>query len=691
MASARRRVKARLRVWYTEPVRVDFRLRDRVRGALVAVRRLDVALVVAACALVGAMYCTNSDWAGDPTTPRGDGHYRPVLARGDGHLYYLMARSTVLDGDWRFDNDLARFGDPWVARVTKAGRKAIPHPIGPALVWAPVLGGAQVLAWALDQVGADIPLHGYTGFHQRLVFATTVLFAWLVVLLGWRASRQWVGGRWGPAVAAVAVLLGTSLAYYATYMPSYPHAMDAFFAAAFLHYWGTTVGRRDVRRFAILGGLLGLATLVRSQELALGVVVAIELGAACVEIARGAAGAVPDGVRPIAWAARTIAMGALTLALAIACFGFQLYEWHVVYGGWGGLPQGPRFTRFSHPLVLEMLFSSRNGWFSTTPIAYLGALGLVLLPRRQRLIGAGLLAALVVQIYLCSTVFDWWSSASFSQRRLTSMSYPLIVGLATLLVSGARLAARLRLRRWVRHAIAIGAVGWLVAWNLAQVFPLRAGRPANDSPHAMCCDGVPPPLRWIAAPVYRAIGNPFALPASAYFAVRFGVPIARWDQAVGAYPLVPGLDDLTDGSYVRTARGTWNLGGGDGIAPWLVDGFGPSVPAAAGAQVKNLRWTIDADVRALVPSLMPDAQRITLWMMPGTGAPHVVVEWNGERVEETDLLPGWNPVVFIVPADVMRTGMNTLDIAAALGPDGHGVAIGRMDLQFVTPPGAGAE
>ena len=70
-------------------------------------------LVFGACALIVVMFFVNKDMGGDPMTPRGDGVYRPVLARGDGHMLYLMARSTALDFDWDFTNDLARFGDPW--------------------------------------------------------------------------------------------------------------------------------------------------------------------------------------------------------------------------------------------------------------------------------------------------------------------------------------------------------------------------------------------------------------------------------------------------------------------------------------------------------------------------------------------------------------------------------------------------
>lgn len=675
---------------------MSVRLRERARAAVARLRRLEIALIVATCAALGAMYCGNAAWDDHPEAARGDGKYRPILARGDGHLYYLMTRSTVLDGDWVFDNDLARFGDPWAQRTTAAGRKGIMHPIGPILVWAPVLASAEGLAWAADKLGANIPLHGYTMFHMRIVFATTVLFAWLVILLGWRASRRWVGGRWGPALAVIAIALGTSFTYYATFMPSYPHVMDACGAALFLHYWGTTIGRRDLRRFAALGGLLGAATLVRSQELALGVVVALELGADLWAIALGRR---RDEVTVLGLGAR----GALALAIALAIFTIQLYEWKLVYGTWGGLPQGPKFTRFGHPFVLETLFSARNGWFATTPLALFGALGLLCVPRQHRLVGLGLAIALIVQVYLCSTVYDWWSGASFSQRRLVSMSYPLMIGLAALLVRGAALVARLRVPRPARIAIAVVGLAWFVGWNLAMVLPLNSGKAANAELRPACCEGIPAPFRWIGAPIQRAIGNPFALPASAYFAARYGVPLTRWDQAVGVYPLVPGLDELKDGSYVASSRATWNLGGGAGIAAWLVRGFGESRPTprkldAIGKPLAlppgagNSRWTTADEAVALVPLLMPDPIRAKLWLAPADdGAKGVELRWNGEIVAEADLGDTWRAIDFEVTADVLRTGTNTLTIATtATGhaegmPGPVGVLVGPLELSFAPP------
>src|SRR5215470_2327682 len=111
-------------------------------------------VVTGACLVVVVMYFANYDMGGEPDAVRGDGRYHPVLARGDGHMMYLMARSTALDFDWRFDNDLARFGDPWTEPITPTGRKSIVHPIGCALVWTPLIWVAEAGAAVANVFGA---------------------------------------------------------------------------------------------------------------------------------------------------------------------------------------------------------------------------------------------------------------------------------------------------------------------------------------------------------------------------------------------------------------------------------------------------------------------------------------------------------------------------------------------------------
>lgn len=633
------------------------------------------ALALAFACVIG-MYCTNRDMGGAPTAPRGDGHYRPVLARGDGHMLYLMARSTALDGDWRFDNDLARFGDPWNEPRTATGRKGIMHPIGVPLVWTPLLWLAQGGAVVANLVGADVPLHGYTLWHQRFVLVSSALAACVAIFLAWKIAASCIGGRWAPTYGAVAILFGTPILYYATYMPSYSHALDACACAAFLAYWATTLGRNDVRRALWLGALLGIAMLIRTQEAALSVCVLIEYGYRAVRAA-----AARDGNGAGRWLAGGVLIGCVALVVFIP----QLIEWHVVYGTATQLPQGPHYTRFGAPMIAELLFSARNGWFSSHPLAYLATLGLAFAPKRARLVAIGFAAFVVIQVYLNSTVFDWWSSASFGQRRMCNATLPLVFGLTALIRRLAAIASRARrvpIAIW--HGVAVLALAPFVAFNVARAVALRGGRPAPSALSPSCCDQFPGALRAIASAVYDNVGNPFQFPANAGFALRHGVDLQRWDRVVGNYPFIPPWTALSDAERPRH-HGVLHIGSPESEA-LVVAGFSP--PAVAD---RAFRWTTQRRATILVPNLVPYGQRLTLWLAPGF-ASHVELQWNGASVAAADLV-GWTPVRFDLPDIDVHTNELTIVATPGVAPARHGwpepatpvgVAVGDLEFALLT-------
>ena len=672
-------------------------------------------LVALACLIVMLAYCTNTDMGGDPNSPRGDGKYRPVLARGDGHMMYLMARSTALDGDWIFDNDLARFGDPWGEPRTKTGRKSIVHPIGPALIWTPLILIAQGGAKIANAMGANIEEHGYTLWHQRFVFLSSVFFACGAVLLGRRLAKQLGMGPWSIGYASLAVLLGTSLTYYATFMPSYSHAMDAFGAGLFIAYWAQSIGRHDVRRFITLGALWGLAMLIRAQEIGLGLLLLIEwsLALGSLLVARFNKSATASSANQKNPWLRWILGGIATIAIAVIVFSPQLLEWSRVYGDWHALPQGAKFTRWGSPMIFEVLFSARNGWLSTTPICTAGIIGLVLLLRtsKTRVIGVGLLAAVAVQVYFGSVIFDWWGGAAFGQRRLCNVTVPIVVGVASLLSSlGDAVINSVRLRkipRGVWHGIVVVVFGCFVAWNIARIIPLRHGRSAGAQISG-CCETIPPPLHGPFQAIYNLIGDPFAFPANVWFAYKHDVPVQRWDQAVGDYALIPPLNSLVDGTMEK-AHAEWNIGDGD-MGRYIIAGLGAAMsppaskpPAPANSQNWRYRWTTAPVARFLLPNLMPYGQHMTLWLAPG-GSRHVRIQFDDKIVATADLADGWNAITFNVPtmtvgehevalqADVAIVAQDpTTPPAMPRAPTkaAVGVAVGQLKLQFM--PGVDAQ
>ena len=618
----------------------------RTRGPLAEgiPRRGKIALGVAIAVILG-LYWTNDDMAGAPDAPRGDGHYLPILDRGDGHMLYVMALSTALDLDWDFANELRDFGDPWYQHTNeRTGRKEIPHPIGPALVWTPLIWIAQAGAAAANVFGAHIPLHGYTAWHQRFVFLSSALAGIAAALLA--RKRGWPG-----TYAAIAVLLGTSITYYATYMPSYGHALDAGACAAFLAVWLRTLGQCTLRRWLALGALLGLAALIRAQDLALGIVVAIEIaweiGA---DLDRRA---VDWRVRALLW----LGGGAVALATALVVFAPQLIYWKIIYGTWTSLPQGAAYTRLGSPMILELLYSARNGWFSSTPIAYFAVIGLVFAPRK---VAIALLACIGLQIYLNASILDWWGMASFGARRLCSMTLPLVVGLTALLERVPR--------RWVHVAPVVLAP--FVAWNLWRVSELGGGKAAQIGLEPACCDKAPGWLRPVLEPIYDHVGDPFEFPANAIFALRHGVDLQRWDIAVGYYALVPPPSSLVDGTMFYQ-RGGWRLGY-PRSEPYLIGGWSAPVE-----RQRTCRWTLEPRVRALVPNLMPYSQRLTLWVAPDAPT-EITLSWDDHRVVHAELHPGWQPLAFEVRD--MAVGEHEL----AIDTPGS-VCVNLLELEFIPP------
>jgi hypothetical protein len=604
-------------------------------------------------ALAGAAllltYCSNDLRGKPPYGTPGDGRYHPQMARGDGHMLFLMTRSIVFDRDLDFDNDLARFGDPWNQPRTRTGQKDVPHPIGPALVWAPILVVAHGLSKVANLFGAGIPGHGYTMFHQRVVFLSSPVLALMAALFGFLIARRWVGGRWAPLYGVVAALFGTSLLYYATYMPAYGHAMDAGFVAAFLGLWALRIGELGWRRFVWLGVLLGVCGLIRTQDLAFGIVVAVEVVWLAVAPARER--------RPGREIVLLFARGAVVLGVALAVFTIQLAAWKITTGDWFHAQNGPRYVRFAHPQVLELLFASRNGWFSTTPLAYAAVIGLFLMPRRARLVQVGLLAAVLSQVYLNSCIMDWWGQAAFGQRRLCSVTAPLVVGMAALLRLAGIGAARLwrdrrRLGTRIAHGVAIVAMAWFLIWNWAWVNMYRHGRAAGFGTGAPPWQGLAGFQRAIARPIYRVVGNPFMFPADAWFAWRHDVPMSRWAAVVGDYVWDPPHDQYDDGRY-RRHKTRWGVArpGGD---RFVVRGLGK-------AQKDGARWSravTGGDATTLVPILLPEVHRFTLAVQ---GA--ALVRWNGEQVGASPG-PAWNDVTW--DADV-GVGMNELTVDGAPG------------------------
>jgi hypothetical protein len=96
--------------------------------------------------------------------------------------------------------------------------------------------------------------------------------------------------------------------------------------------------------------------------------------------------------------------GLLFVALAVVGLLPQLLAWKAIYGTWFAVsPISPQIRLWDSHWD-EVLWSSRNGLFAMSPILYVGAFGLLLLWRRDRLATLAALTVLGVMVFLNGAV-----------------------------------------------------------------------------------------------------------------------------------------------------------------------------------------------------------------------------------------------------------------------------------------------
>jgi hypothetical protein len=288
---------------------------------------------------------------------------------------------------------------------------------------------------------------------------------------------------------------------------------------------------------------------------------------------------------------------------------------------------------------MDVLWSSRNGLFATSPAAYAGAIGLILLWRRHRLIALTGLTTLVLMTWLNGAVEDGSAGGGYGGRHFDGL-IPFLVcgfaGLASAMVDGIR-------RRPGVSAAAVLVT--LVVWNVTLMAVARSGTyrigqivSFGDLSAAQ------------ASVAHTSVGHVPSFPANVLWAMANGVTPDRFDvlrpNRFLTDPARPyGLVDI------GTAADTDYIGAG-----W----HGPERSGDL-----TFRW-VAADAR-LVLSL---ARAEALWVQiqttpfeaPGLAPQALTLRVNDRELPAVVLASGWQRLDISTDADVWRAGVNHLTL-----------------------------
>ena len=564
--------------------------------------------------------------------------------QSDGFYYFAYLRSLAFDRDVNFMNDYRMLGlgeKTYLFQPTRTGHAESAWTIGPAIVWSPFFAVGHLTASRLRASGVDVATDGTSYPYRQAICVASLFYGLVGCWFAYRFARLFFPGRLvTPAV--VLTVTGSFMLWYLVKEPSMTHAASMASVAGFMWMWAATAGGRRPRDWAILGLLIGLSALIRWQNLLFALLPGIDALRLLLTAWRKDDGAV----------LKQAAIGsALFLACALVAFLPQMFAWRAIYGTLiARSPVGPQ-VRWADPHLVDILWSARNGLFSTSPLLYLGAIGLAIFALVRPAIGLPALAAAAVMVYFNACIQDWWGSAGFGGRRFDGLIPLFALGLAAFIDRGSVFVRR--------HAIGatVAALTVLAVWNLGLVGASQQGA-------VRLGEAVPFDRAWAAQGrvVHDWFGNPFTYPASLVFALRNGVSPGDYDllstNRFLADPLQPygridvGADPLSD--------------------DWLL-GEGWHAPERDGAI--TFRWADSpATLRLPLDHTAPLRVQIRLhaFAYPNAPAQTLTIDANGHTCSPIDptaagsppgtVAGGWQTLECTLNADAWRGGVNAVTL-----------------------------
>jgi hypothetical protein len=356
------------------------------------------------------------------------GTYRnwPYKIESDGKYYYQFLVSGYYDHDLDFSNNYTVDKYDWMRKDIDnynfksdineiTGRPYTCFTVGPAILWLPFFVLASFIGKLIVGLGFDIDLNPYGLYMQYSTMLSAVVYAVLSIYLMLAMAKT----HFSTTISQISLwlmLFMTQIYYYTVFEPSMSHIYDLFTFTLLIYVWSKCSKQSNLYMIMLLGCVSSLHVLVRTQNIVTLFILSIFMLIRLINSFGLSRALLSKSLVYIA----VIIVGISPIPI------INTYLFGVPFL----VPQGNSFLAWSHPHLISLLFSERNGFFSHHPIYLFGLAGFIafLIKNKSydRYLFTGLLLVFASQVYINATVDDWWAGHSFGQRRLLS-SIPLFV------------------------------------------------------------------------------------------------------------------------------------------------------------------------------------------------------------------------------------------------------------------------
>ena len=376
--------------------------------------------------------------------------------RGDGNGYYAYIRSIIIDRDLEFSNEYEqanqKFKDhPSVWGKAPTGLIQNIYPVGSSLLWSPFFLSTHLVTKVLNLSGFKIPPDGYSPPYLRLVAFGSAFYAFVGLLLIYSICRKYFP-KDVVLLAIVLIWFASSLPVYMYLLPFYAHANALFTTSLFIFVWIKTRGEKNKIKWFILGITGGLMVLVRYESV---VFLLIPLFDILTRIKM-------SGRKFIHL--ELIGLGVFCIGLLAALTPNFIIK-KLLYGSF--LETGyETFGWLPSLKIFSVLFSSKHGIFTWTPILLFATGGFFLFFKKDKRFALYLAIPYILLVYIVGCWPNWWQGSSFGGRIFISCTPLFVLGLAALIEF---------LRKTVSLKI-ISVIGFFfIVWNFLFIFQFGWG------------------------------------------------------------------------------------------------------------------------------------------------------------------------------------------------------------------------
>lgn len=405
---------------------------------------------------------------------------------GDGIGYYGPLRSLLFDGDLKVINEHEFYSQSasWLGGAVRSSGPAVEYSkytIGLGLILLPFFAIGHIVALMLSSLGVPVEVNGLSWPYELFYCLGSIGFGITGLWLSYRIATRFFS-KTASAIAVGGIWFASPLTYYLLIEVSMSHAVSQFLISLFLYLCIIKPWQESWQSQVLLGVVLGLAALVRPQDI-LFIIVPILIGWLGIE--EGLDSTPKSLFKHIKF--KTLLNKNYLQAIAIIFLVTLLMQFPQVllyilqYGGLDKIPYleegkargyGGSFHWFQ-PEIFNVLFSGYRGLFTWHPLVFLATIGLGLTFKKLPRLISILLIAFGMQVYLISAWWCWWQGASMGGRMFANCTLIFIFGLAALWDYQAT-------RKWKKWAA--GMTSFFIFWNILMMLQYQSGMIPPEAP-----------------------------------------------------------------------------------------------------------------------------------------------------------------------------------------------------------------